>query len=61
MLDFLYAAGVALSVVGLLAGVVLTLTSLEEVRDWRWKRPATRRGLTENRATAALRTSDHPV
>ena len=61
MLDFLYAAGAALSFVGLTAGAILTLTGSERVRDWRWKRPLDRRKLAENPVAAALRTIDHPV
>ena len=61
MLDFLYAAGAALSFVGLIAGALLTMAGSERVRDWRWKRPLDRRKLAENPVATALQPIDHPV
>jgi len=63
MLDFLYAAGAALSFVGLIAGAILTIMGSERVRDWRRRRPRPldRRKLAENPVATALQPIDHPV
>jgi hypothetical protein len=61
MLDYLYAAGVALSLVGLLAGAVLTLLGSTRMRQFGRIRPPTWGKRVKSREAGAFQPIDHPV